>query len=227
MKAMLKLMLILALCFASTFVILNVTGVITIERIKDWFEIAQQTSPILIGLVVSLLLFADLFVAMPTLTIMILSGFFLGPIMGATFSITGLLLAGVGGYGISSRFGDRLAKTLIKDEGELKSAMQSFRQYGVGTILLSRAVPILPEVSACMAGLTAMPKLKFITTWMLSTIPYAIIANYAGSISNESNPKLAILTALGLTAFFWLGWGLFRYFVINKNDLRENKLDEN
>jgi len=104
MKAMLKLMLILALCFASTFVILNVTGVITIERIKDWFEIAQQTSPILIGLVVSLLLFADLFVAMPTLTIMILSGFFLGPIMGATFSITGLLLAGVGGYGISSEY---------------------------------------------------------------------------------------------------------------------------
>jgi len=217
MKSMLKLMVIMALCFASTFLILNVTGVITIERINNLLEAADNSSPILIGSIIALLLFADLFVAMPTLTLMILSGFFLGPQLGALFSILGLSMAGFSGYGISHRFGDRLARKLIKDETELSNAIQSFKKFGTGTILLSRAMPILPEVSACMAGLTQMPKYKFALAWMLSTVPYATIASYAGSMSSESNPKPAIIAAIGLTCFFWLAWTVYRSLVINKS----------
>ena len=217
MKGMLKIMIFLALVFASTFLLLNVTGVLTIDRITYWFEFAKKSSPVLIGCVVTFLLFADLFVAIPTLTVMILSGFFLGPAVGTMFSIVGLTLAGVTGYAMSCRYGDKLAKRLIKDENELRKSIQTFDQYGTGTILLSRAVPILPEVSACMAGLTKMPRVRFFMLWMISTIPYAVIANYAGSISSETNPKPAILTAVSLTAFLWLAWLLYRYFVINKN----------
>jgi len=216
MKGMLKLMVILALCFASTFLLLNTTGLLTLDRIVNWLTLAQQTSPIVIGCIVTFLLFADLFVAMPTLTIMILSGFFLGPVMGAVFSIMGLSLAGFSGYGLSQRYGDGLAKTLIRDEQEFKTAKQSFGQFGIGTILLSRAMPILPEVSACMAGLTHMPKSKFALVWLISTVPYAAIASYAGSISTESNPKPAIITAIALTTFFWLAWAAYRSLIIKK-----------
>ena len=221
MKGMLKLMIILALCFASTFLILNATGLLTLDRITNWLALAQESSPILIGSIIVFLLFADLLVAMPTLTIMILSGFFLGPFMGAAFSIIGLSLAGASGYALSSLYGSRLVKILIKDEVELERAVQSFSQFGTGTILLSRAMPILPEVSACMAGLTGMSKLKFATAWMLSTIPYAVIASYAGSISTESDPKPAIIAALSLTAFFWLSWLIYRALVINKGILKQ------
>lgn len=217
MKGMLKLMVILALCFASTFLMLNATGLLTVERVTNWLSAAQQASPMMIGFIVMLLLFADLFVAMPTLTIMILSGFFLGPMAGSVFSVLGLSLAGAFGYGLSNRYGDRLAKKLIKDERELRRAVHSFKQFGVGTILLSRAVPILPEVSACMAGLTGMPKFKFAAVWILSTVPYATIAAYAGSISTLSDPKPAIVTAIGLTVFLWLGWLFYRSIVINKS----------
>jgi len=217
MKSMLKLMLVLAVGFASTFLILNATGLLTLERIIYWLELAQQSPPLLIGSIVALLLFLDLFVAIPTLTVMILSGFFLGPFMGAIFSILGLSAAGFSGYGLSHRYGDKLAKFLIRDEEELVKAKRSFSRFSVGTILLSRALPILPEVSACMAGLTRMPKSKFVFTWLLSTVPYAIIASYAGSISSQSNPKPAIFAAIGLTTFFWLSWVAYRYFVINKS----------
>ena len=210
-------MVVLALCFASTFLILNATGVITLDRITDWLELAQQSSPMLIGSIIALLLFLDLFVAMPTLTLMILSGYFLGSIMGAAYSIIGLVSAGMCGYGLSYYYGDKLANLLIRDEHELKKARQSFNQFGVATILLSRAMPILPEVSACMAGLTRMAKLKFIIAWLLSTVPYAVIASYAGSISSGSNPKPAIIAAIGLTTFFWLSWAAYRSFVINKS----------
>lgn len=216
MNAMLKLMLVLALCFASTFLVLNTIGWLTVEQISNWLEFVQQSSPFVVGCIVTLLLFADLFVAMPTLTIMILSGFFLGPVLGAIFSMIGLLLAGLSGYVLSYRYGAQLAKMLIKDEQELNRAILSFNQFGVGTILLSRAVPILPEVSACMAGLTHMPKLRFATAWILSTVPYAVIASYAGSMSTLSDPKPAIITAIGLTVFFWLGWFAYRATTINK-----------
>lgn len=203
---MLKLMLILALIFASTFLILNKTGVISIERIQHWLNLGHEISPMIIGLSVTALLFADLFVAMPTLTIMILSGFFLGPVAGASFSIAGLLLAGFTGYGLSNRYGDRVIKYLIKNDAERNDAAEAFTRHGITTILFSRAVPILPEVSACMAGLTRMPLRKFIPTWTVSTVPYAIIAAYAGSISSASAPQPAIYTAIGLTSFFWIAW---------------------
>lgn len=210
MKSLLTLMLTLAALFASTFLLLNLTGIITIDRITSWLEAAQQSSPLLIGCTVTLLLCADLFVAMPTLTIMLLSGFFLGPVVGAAFSILGLTMAGVSGYEISHRYGDKLLKVLIKDPQERKDAEQKFKRYGTGTILLFRAVPILPEVSACMAGLTSMGRVRFFITWLISTVPYAAIASYAGSISTLTDPGPAILTAIALTGFFWLSWLVYR-----------------
>ena len=101
MKGIIKLMVILTICFASTFLLLNATGLITLDKISHWLELAQQSSPMLVGSVIAFLLFADLFVAMPTLTLMILSGFFLGPKLGATFSILGLSAAGFSGYALS------------------------------------------------------------------------------------------------------------------------------
>jgi len=210
MKSMLKLMLILAAAFASTFLLLNLTGIITIERIGIWLETAQQSSPLLIGGAVTLLLFADLFVAMPTLTIMLLSGFFLGPVVGAAFSILGLTMAGASGYGLSHRYGDRLLKLIVKDPQERHEAEKQFKRCGTATVLLSRAVPILPEVSACMAGLTGMRWSRFLMAWLISTVPYAIIASYAGSVSTLSNPSPAIFSAIALTGFFWLGWLVYR-----------------
>lgn len=209
-------MLVLTLLFASTFIFLNATGVITLEGIKALLYKAQNASPLIIGIVISLLLFADLFVAMPTLTIMILSGYFLGPIAGACFSIGGLLLAGFVGYGISHWQGDRLLGYLLKNEEERNKAITAFKQHGLVTILLSRAVPILPEVSACMAGLTKMPLIQFVPAWLISTIPYATIAAHAGSISTTSNPQPAIFTALGMTGCFWVLWIAFNRWKVKQ-----------
>ncbi|MEM7258851.1 MAG: VTT domain-containing protein [Pseudomonadota bacterium] len=216
MKSMIKLMLVLAVAFACTFLLLNLTGVISLEKIEGWLNAAQSAAAFLVGGVIALLLFADLFVAMPTLTLMILSGFFLGPVVGAAYSLAGLTLAGLCGYALSYRYGDALIRFLIKDEKDRDSAVLSFRKYGIATILMSRAVPILPEVSACMAGLTRMHFWRFAAAWLFSTAPYAIIASYSGSKSTLSNPTPAILTASGLTLSFWLAWFLFRLRVRDK-----------
>ena len=212
MKSMFKIMLVLAIAFASTFVVINATGLLSVEKIQFWIQQASSVSLVVIALTVIILLFSDLFIAMPTLTIMLLAGYFLGPVGGACASIAGLSLAGFSGYFLSRRYGDKLLRVVVKDLEQREHAIATFQTQGVVTILLSRAMPILPEVSACMAGLTNMSIRRFAVAWWASTIPYAAIAGYAGSVSSASDPTPAIFTAIALTVSMWFLWFVFRYF---------------
>jgi uncharacterized membrane protein YdjX (TVP38/TMEM64 family) len=205
-KALIKIILSLATLFALTFVIIKFTGVISIEKIEDWLSIASNTNHQLVALIVIALLFADLFIAVPTLTIMILSGYFLGHLNGAITSIVGVTLAGVTGYLVSYYHGQKLERFIITNPQEREDAHAKFARHGVIMILFSRALPILPEVSACMSGLTKMPFYKFFIAWMISSVPYAVVATYAGSVSSLDNPKPAIFAGITLSTFLWCGW---------------------
>ena len=121
------------------------------------------------------------------------------------FDLIDDLLAGLTGYGLSRRYGNSLVNFLIRDEEKRNEAVDMFRTHGAVVILLSRAMPLLPEASACMAGMTRMPFVKFLLAWVVSTGPYAAIASYAGSVSTIENPLPAILAVIGLTGLFWLG----------------------
>lgn len=210
MKALIKVILFVGLCFAATFVAIKATGALTVEQIDGWLTQARQLSPVYVGALVAGLLLADLFIAMPTLTVTILAGFFLGHAYGATAALTGLMLAGLCGYGVGRHFGEPVLRFLVRDAAEREGAKILFRQRGFVMILLARAVPILPEVTACLAGMTGMPFGRFILAWSLSSAPYALIAAYAGSVSTLDNPMPAILTAIGITTVLWTGWYLFR-----------------
>ncbi|MCI2284722.1 VTT domain-containing protein [Colwellia sp. MSW7] len=216
MPALLKVMLVLASFFASTFLVVKLTGVLSIEQVTSWLELAKNIDSSVLFWSVVTLLFADLFIAIPTLTIMLLSGYFLGATYGAISAITGVMLAGISGYIISYHYGEKLEALLIKDELKREELRSQFNQYGSLMVLFSRALPMLPEVTACMSGLTKMPFLKFITFWSVSAIPYAIIATYAGSISSINNPKPAIITAIILSTIFWSAW-----FILNRLSKRK------
>ena len=209
MKPLLKIMGLLALVFASTFLILNASGVITIEKIEGWLLAAKSANPIFVGAIVALLLFADLIIAVPTLATLLLAGYFIGAFNGALAGAIGLFAAGLGGYFISRHYGEALVVHVVKDADEREKAADTFRRHGPIVILLARAMPILPEVSACMAGLTRMPFWKFLGLWSVNVVPYCALAAYAGSVSSLDDPTPAILTAIGLSTFFWSGWALF------------------
>lgn len=209
MKALIKVFIVLFLVFASTFILIKYFGIFGIEDIKMYLLEAKKMSPLYLGICVSLFLFIDLFIAVPTLSIIILSGYFLGFYYGFIFSLFGVSLAGILGYIISYKFGDKFLNFLIKDKEEKEQMIYSFNKHGIVMIFLSRAMPILPEASACLAGLTKMSFKKFAFAWYISSVPYILIATYAGSISSIDNPKAAIFTAIGLSLFFWLMWFLY------------------
>ncbi len=217
MSALLKLMLVMIVGFATTFLIMKVTGALSVEKIEHWLTLAKEVDWRYLGGIVIALLFLDLFIAMPTLTIIMLSGYFLGHYYGAMVSIIGIVLAGVTGYLLSYFYGNKLVSVVIKDKSQQVEMRKQFNQYGTFMIIFSRAMPILPEVTACMSGIIKMPFIKFITAWLVSAVPYAIIATYAGSISTLDNPKPAIITAIILTTIMWSAW-----FVLKK--IKQRKL---
>ena len=105
MKPLIKVMLILGSIFALTFVLGRVFGILTVENVKHWLEVAASIDPLWLATTVILLLFIDLFVAVPTLTITILAGFFLGFPFGAAAAFIGISLAAFCGYLISRIWG--------------------------------------------------------------------------------------------------------------------------
>jgi uncharacterized membrane protein YdjX (TVP38/TMEM64 family) len=196
----------LAATFAGTFVILKTTGTLTVADIEALLIAAHETDARLLAAAVVLLLFADMFIAVPTLTVTILSGYFLGFGPGFAAGAAGLVLAGVSGYVITHRFGQGLLQRIYRDEAALTEMSDIFNRYGAFVLVICRALPILPEVSCCLAGATRMRFSKFLFTYLLGTIPYALVASYAGSESSLANPMPAILAAIGLTCFFITAW---------------------
>ncbi|MEP4198766.1 MAG: VTT domain-containing protein [Aliishimia sp.] len=208
MKSLIKVMLTLASLFALTFVIGRLLGILTIENVRNWLEWAGQVdTTVLVGSVI-LLLFADLFVAVPTLTITILSGFFLGFPSGALAAFVGMSLASGSGYWISRVWGHHGIAFLIKSPQERAALTAAFETNGPIMIILSRAVPIVTEVSACMAGATQMRFIRYCMFFAVGTVPYVLIAAYAGSISSIEDPKPAIIAVLALNVTLWVSWVL-------------------
>lgn len=210
MKSLLKVMLILGSIFALTFIVGRVLGILTVDNVKHWLEMAQNVDAVWVIATVVSLLFLDLFVAVPTLTITILAGFFLGFPAGAASAFLGMSLAAFSGYTVSRIWGDRGIAFLVNNEDDRADLSDAFLRNGPAMIMLSRAAPIVPEVTACMAGATKMPLMLYAVYYTLSTLPYVLIAAYAGSISSADSPQPAIYAALLLYVVLWVGWYLFR-----------------
>ena len=210
MKSMLKIMIVLALIFAATFVAVRATGIVTADSVSAWLNAAGQADARSVIVIVVVLLVADLFVAVPTLTVMLLAGFFLGHGTAFASVMAGITLAASTGYALSRRFGEKLLLRLLRDPAEHQEMVAAFAAHGPILMLLSRAAPMLPEVTWCMAGLTRMPVGRFYIWLLLGTAPYAVIATYAGSVSSMDDPMPAIYAVCGLYLTMWLGFALVR-----------------
>lgn len=212
MKLLIKTILILASIFTITLLAIKFSGILTVDDIKAIFtDLKSQPSYILGGLVV-FLLFIDLFIAVPTMTIIILAGYFIGFELALFYTTLGLLCASLTGYLLSKKYGEKILDKLSSDEEQKQEMTNLFNKHGVLVLILSRAVPMLPEISSCLAGTCNMSFKRFLLAWFLGTIPYVCVMSYAGSISNLDNPMPAIYAALGITTIFWFTWMLFMKF---------------
>ncbi|MFT5086230.1 MAG: putative membrane protein YdjX (TVP38/TMEM64 family) [Candidatus Latescibacterota bacterium] len=209
MRALIKIALALAGIFTLTFVVIRLSGVLDIVQIKAWLLAAQEWSPWVVGGIVIVLLWVDIVIAVPTLAVAISAGYFLGFAHGALATFTGLVLSGMSGYGLGHVLGEKALRFAVRDTQQRDEAMLLFQQRGLVMIVLSRAVPILPEISSCLAGITRMSLIRFVLAWLASIVPYTLVATYAGSISTVEDPTPAIYATIALSLCLWLSWYLF------------------
>lgn len=208
MRELIKIMVVLTLFFLSTFVLLQLSGLLTLDEVRNILTATQQSAPLYLAILVVVLLYADLIIAVPTMTVAMLAGHFLGWPLGASVTLMGLFLAGLSGYFLSRHFGTTLLQRIYRNGDKLNEIQQAFNRSGPWVLISCRALPILPEVSCCMAGATRMEFIKFLPLFTLGTVPYALIVTYAGSVSSLERPQPAIITAITISLLLWGSWYL-------------------
>lgn len=134
---------VLGLGFGLTFLALGASGLLSTDKLNHWLSVANQVDQQYVAAAIVLLLAADLFVAMPTLTLSILAGYFLGPWYGGTAAASGMTLAGVAGYSICRWLGLGLLMRIYQHQIPLNSMRVTYNKHAVIVLLMCRARTIM------------------------------------------------------------------------------------
>lgn len=90
------------------------------------------------------------------------------------------MLAGMLGYGVGRFFDEKTAKRWL-GERDFERGRGLFSRSGAWVVAMSRALPILPEVLACMAGLVRMPFGKFCGALACGSVPMGFLFAWIGA----------------------------------------------
>lgn len=148
------------------------------------------------------LLILDLVLPVPATAVMAALGFIYGPLTGAVVGAAGSFLSGTLGYGLCRALG-RPAALWLLGEHELARGERLFARVGGWLVVLSRWLPIFPEVIACMAGLVRMPAGLFFLALACGSAPLALVFAAVGHAGAE-RPVLAIALSALVPPLLWL-----------------------
>lgn len=148
------------------------------------------------------LLISDLFLPVPATGIMSAAGYVYGPWVGGVISAAGSFLSGMLAYGLCRALGHRAAVRLAGEEG-LAQNETLFRRSGAWLVVLSRWLPILPEVIACLAGLAHMPARIFAVAMLCGSLPMGFTYAAVGSLF-QKEPGWAFVLSVVLPVLLWL-----------------------
>lgn len=147
------------------------------------------------------LLVGDLFLPVPGTIVISALGFVYGVMIGGLVASCGLILAGMTGYGVGRMFGEKFARRWLGD-GDFDKGKRIFSSGGGWVVAMSRALPILPEVISCTAGLVRMPFGRFMTALVCGSVPMGFIFSAIGNAGHDA-PGWAFALSLLIPAALW------------------------
>ena len=148
-----------------------------------------------------LLLLADLLLPIPGTIVISALGAVYGFWIGGLIATIGSMLAGILGYGVGRFFDEKFAKRWL-GEKDFERGKRLFDKSGAWVVAVSRALPILPEVLACMAGLLRMPFGKFVIALACGSIPMGFLFAWIGDIGRDQ-PAWGFAFSIGVPAVLW------------------------
>lgn len=168
-----------------------------VERLAQRFEEARAWAWLVgIGL-----LLADLLLPIPGTIVMSALGAVYGLWLGGLLATCGAMLAGMFGYGVGRFFDENFAKKWL-GERDFEKGHRLFSKNGAWVVAMSRALPILPEVLACMAGLLRMPFGLFVIALACGSVPMGFLFAWIGVVGREQ-PTWGLVFSLGVPAVLW------------------------
>ena len=118
--------------------------------------------------------------------VMSAAGYLYGALIGGAVSAVGSFLSGMIAYGLCRAFGHGIAERLAGKE-DLRRGEALFRRRGAWLVALSRWLPLLPEVIACLAGATRMPFRTFTVALACGSVPLGFVYAAIGA-AGQSTP---------------------------------------
>jgi uncharacterized membrane protein YdjX (TVP38/TMEM64 family) len=201
MKRLLLLFLVLALLVIVPFAIWGgrVEAAMSPETLAEAFEEARGWAW-LAGLFVLVL---DLFLPVLATAVMSALGYVYGWFLGGLLSSLGSVGAGLLAYGLCSRMGRRAAVRLAGEKGLAEGERLFQGEPGGWIVAVSRWMPVLPEVVACLAGMTHMPLRRFVPALCAGSMPMGFVYAWIGARGVE-NPVVALVVSAVLPPVIWL-----------------------
>lgn len=148
------------------------------------------------------LLTADLILPVPGTLVMSALGYVYGPFMGGLLAGIGSILAGLTGYGLGRLVGVGRARRFL-GEKDFERGKELFVHRGGWMVAMSRAIPILPEVISCVAGLMAMPFRRYLIALACGSIPMGFLFAMIGA-TGVDHPEVAIGLSIAIPGLLWM-----------------------
>jgi uncharacterized membrane protein YdjX (TVP38/TMEM64 family) len=138
----------------------------------------------------------------PSTVVISALGYLYGTFLGGAIAAAGLIAAGLAGYGAGRLFGERFARRWLGDRDYEKGRLL-FAGGGGWVVAVSRALPVLPEVISCTAGLVRMPFRRFVAALACGSLPMGFGVASIGRAGHDA-PGWAFGLSLLVPALLWL-----------------------
>lgn len=165
----------------------------------------ESTSSVISFAVLSFLaLLSDILLPIPSSLVMILNGKVLGPLWGTLLSlVAGLASSSIGFY--LGRSSNKVFNRFFNEQ-EAEAGNRFFHRFGSVSIALSKALPVLAEAVALLAGTTAVPFRTFLAFSLVGQAVVALAYAWLGSMADAYDSNL-VSGAIILSTLF-IAWGI-------------------
>lgn len=144
---------------------------------------------------------ADIVLPVPSSAIMAALGMLYGPWVGGALASAGAIAAGLLAYGLCRLLGRGFARWLLGDD-QLAAGERLFTRAGGWIVALTRWQPILPEVTACLAGMLRMPVAVFGLALACGSLPLGFAFAWVGYLG-RSMPAATLLVSTLAPILLW------------------------
>ena len=190
-----------AVVVASKVLIENVLG-LGLEPLADaWLNRAGVGSAVVIvGLLV-----ADVLLPVPSSFVMVFSGAAFGVAGGSALALVGSIAGEWLGFELARRHGRGTAAWLVGGD-EIDRLTGFFARHGTTAVIMTRPLPVVMETISIIAGLSDMPRSRFLGASLLGTAPIVVVYAYAGAMSRSVGnvlPAIVILATMIGGGWLW------------------------